>query len=172
MKLSTKMLGKRGARGRGETASSATLCNRVLSANEVINMVVGELSRTGRNAIRSMSTPRDDRHDDAQQRDDDPRQGTVAEEQKTVAANHDQLAIGEIDEAQDAVDDDQSERHQGVEPTEGERGDEVLDTVVDRVHVTVLQPGAAAGWPYRPRPTAEIGALDVGLLPDLGGGAG
>ena len=54
--LSTKKIGNRTACGRGEIASRVVFCSSVLTANDVISIVVGEAKRTGRKATRSIST--------------------------------------------------------------------------------------------------------------------
>ena len=111
-----------GARQRAEDHDRQVL-QQELSAKEVTRSVVGSAPRTGRNAIRSMSA-RDD-HDASVATSIS---GTGARRgDDRVAADHDQLAVGEVDQAHDPEDQGDAEREQGVEAAEAERVDDVLD---------------------------------------------
>ncbi len=50
----------------------------------------------------------------------------AAHQKHGVAADHDQLAVSEVHQAKDAVDDDQAERHQGIGAAEREHVDQEL----------------------------------------------
>ena len=94
---------------------------------------------------------------DADRRRDPEGQAQEEQQQGDVASHHDQVPVGEVDQAQDAEDHGQADGHEGVEAADADRVDELLEEELETRHA--------------PRPlggAAEVCALDVGVGAQLG----
>ena len=111
-------------RGVDPHVSAATFWSRKLSANDVISSVAGLALRTGRKATRSHGErERDDDHE----RHRDQEGVREREQDERERADHDQLAVGEVDQAHDPEDERDPEREERIEASEGDRVDRVLE---------------------------------------------
>ena len=54
-------------------------------------------------------------------------QAAARDEEERIAGDHDELAIGEVHQAEDAVDDDEAERHQRIGAAEAQHVDQELE---------------------------------------------
>ena len=71
----------------------------------------------------------DRRHDDDRQAHEQRQPGADAED-RDVGCDHHQVAVGEVDEAEDSEDHRQAHRHERVETARAQRVDDLLDRVV------------------------------------------
>ena len=104
--------------------SSATLCSTNEIANVVTSMTVGDCSRSGRKTARSIASESaitTAKHA-TMLHGDRPGRGVG----ERVGAGHDQLAVGEVDEPQDAEDEADADGHQRVGRAEADRVDDHL----------------------------------------------
>ena len=93
-------------------------CNRLASANDVISIVVGELFRTGLKAIRSISTPAIIAAIMLKAAQISHGNLRISEHEQSIAGDHHELTVCEVDQSQDAVDDNKPKCHQCVESAE------------------------------------------------------
>ena len=80
------------------------------------------------------------------------RLAVAARRKKASAADHEHLAVGEIDQAEHAVDHRVAERDQGIERADRERVDQLLDQ--ESGHDGALVEAGGSGWPETARPRA------------------
>ncbi len=104
-----------GPLARGEMINRAPFCSRVLTAKEVISMAVNDFSRTGRKATNSVNRLVNMATTTARTATTNQGSGVKTGQQiHGVAADHDQFAIGEVDQAQDAINDHQTQGQHGI----------------------------------------------------------
>ena len=99
-------------------------------------MVAPLAPRTGRKAIRSSSTALAITTTMASGRRDEEGQAEPGGEDQDIAGQGHQRAMGEIDEAEDRVDDRQPEGEQGVDAAEAQRIAGLLEEIAHHAGVT------------------------------------
>ena len=108
------------------------LWSRNATANVATSITAGDCVRSGRKTSRSIATESASTTREAEE-DPEPSAGQshCDAKRERVRAGHDQLAVGEVDEAQHAEDEADADRHQRVDRAERERVGERLPVDVE-----------------------------------------
>ena len=115
----------------GPNQRSAMLWSRKATAKVATSITAGDWSRSGRKMSRSIAAESDEHDGEAE---DDPRPHRpvpLGRERERERAGHDQLAVGEVDEPEDAEDEADADGHERVDGAEADRVD--LHLQVDEV---------------------------------------